>query len=147
MTKSAAAGEIARPLTPLVTALNNAEVYSPGFILNALEKYSAGAEAAESVSNVDGTTVDTYSICKAVTAGNWRAIAATYKDTAPEHSRWIQASVSGWLKGCLMRESGPRGERLALSLIEINGPSPLDDARLHHWLFGVLYKICRRFGA
>jgi DNA polymerase-3 subunit gamma/tau len=145
LVQSAKAASISLPLRPLVAELENLGVSSPGLILQALEKYGAGCTAAESVSGADGSTIDTLRICKAVTSGDWRGLQTQLKTTTPEQSRYIRASVSGWLKGCLMRESGARAERFAKCLIDINAIAPLEDANLHPWLLGVLFTLCRRF--
>ena len=143
--KAAKTAGVTRPLDPLLEQLENMGVSAPGVALMALEKYAAGASATDSVSGVDGSTIDTLQICKALTAGNGTALLKALKASSPEHSRWIRSSVSGWLRGCLYRESGARAERFAKCLIDLNAIAPLEDTNLHPWLIGVLFTLCRRF--
>ena len=145
--KSAAArAKITRPLEPLFAELNATEITCPRPLLMVLEKYAAGQSSAESVSGSDGTGVNTLRICKAVTGGRWDILKEALKDAASDDARYVRASVSGWLRGVLLRESDPKAqERAAMSLGELMAPSPIEDNNLLLWLWPALYKITRRY--
>jgi DNA polymerase III delta prime subunit len=135
---------IVRPLADLFEQLHIMQISSPAILLQALEKYAVGNSAIESVAGVD-SKIDTYKLCKAVTSGQWKEIVSVMKDATPDDSRWIRASVAGWLRGCLIRESSPQGqERAALSLLDLSMP-PFDDAIMIQWLWGTIFKICKRY--
>ena len=139
---AAAATGIARDLKPLFEAAHEQGVTSPALLLMALEKYAAGMGAKEAASGTDGGTVDSLRICKAVTSGDWPTLQKNLKDMTPDDSRFVRASVIGWIKGCLLRESSVKH---ASSLVELTAPAPLEDNLLMPWLLGVLWKICARY--
>ena len=111
----------------------------------ALEKYASGLSAVEAVAGVDESGIDSLRVCKAVTSGQWKAVANTLKDASPDQARWVRASVSGWLRGVLERESTPAGlDRASTSILELCSP-PLDDSTMMHWLWAILYRICKKY--
>lgn len=135
---------VARPLDPLVEQCHLMGLGSPGFLLQALEKYAAGASASEAAAGVD-SSVETLRICKAVTAGDWKTVCANLKSVAPDEARMVRDSVAGWLRGILQRESNPRlADRAATSLLELCS-APIDDATMLRWLWAVLWKVSRRY--
>lgn len=137
---------ITRSLEPLFEQLHLAQVGSPALLLMSLEKYAAGATATDSVAMTDGATTDTLRICKAVTSGQWATLRKLLQGASPEEARWIRASVSGWLRGIMARETNSRAlDRAAVSLLDLTTTAPLEDAQLMLWLWGVLYKICKRY--
>jgi len=144
--KQAARVGITLPLDPLLEQCHLMQIGSPALLLQALEQYAAGVSPAEAVTGVSDTGINTLRICKAVTAGNWRVVCECLSTAVPDQSRLIRASVSGWLVGCMKKDSGGRLERIAASLIELSIP-PFDDTQMLHWLYGVLWKITKRFGS
>ena len=146
--KAAASIDCKLPLEPLIEKANEMQVSSPALLLMALEKYVAGAlpqvamAAAETPSQLD-----TLRLCKAVTAGSFKGVQEVLKDSVAEDARYVRASVCGWLRGCLMRESNPKRQTaIADSLRELaSGTAPLEDSLMMWWLWGVLQKVCGRF--
>jgi len=150
LVKYAKAVGITRALPPLVEACNMMQVGSPGVLLQALEKYAAGASPKDAVTGSDGAGVDSLRICKAVTNGDWKTVAGFIKEmvekgTLAEDTRWIQMSLAGWLRGCMVRGIGADAERAALSLIELSTP-PFDETMRANWLCGVMFKVTKRYG-
>lgn len=145
--KYAAKAEVTRALDPLIEAVHIMRVSAPGLLLQALEKYAAGATASDAAAGADGSSVDTFRLCRAVTSGNWKETCTLLKDTTPEDSRFLRACMAGWLKGILVKEPNPVGQaRAAKCLLELCSP-PYDDAMWVHWLHAELYQICSRYGA
>jgi hypothetical protein len=67
------------------------------------------------------------------------------KEATPEQARLIRASVAGWLRAILVRELSPQAqERAATSMLELS-QYPFEDAAMLLWLWGTLYKICKRY--
>lgn len=136
---------ITRPLEPLFEACHLMDVSAPALLLQALEKYAAGTEATDAVSGTDGSSVESLRVCKAVTSGDWEALKKNLKSATPGDARFLRASVAGWLRGVLVRETNPAAqERAAVSLTEMCSP-PFEDAMMLQWLYGTLYRICRRY--
>lgn len=139
--------DLKRDIAPLQERLLADGVTSPGIVLMALEKYAGGMTVAESVGE-SASEGEAFELCKAVTAGSVKRMLGELQKIQPEHARLIRASVSGWLRGCLVREnSSTRLAALADGLILLNdGRAPLDDKSMMLWLYGVLYKVTAKFG-
>jgi DNA polymerase III subunit gamma/tau len=136
---------ITRPLGPLYEQCHLLGANAPGILLQALEKYAVGVSAAEAVMGTDSATVESLRICKAVTSGDWKTVATNLKEATPDDVRWIRASVAGWLKGILAKETSPiLQERAALSIGDLCA-SPYEEGMLLPWLWSVLHKICKRY--
>lgn len=143
--KYAARAGITRPIAPLAEQCHLMGIGAPALLLQALEKYSAGVTPSEAATGTDAANVETLRICKAITAGNWKEVVANLKNATPEDARYIRASVAGWLKGCLARETSPgEQEQAAAGLIELCSP-PMDESMMLQWLWGVLNRACRRY--
>jgi hypothetical protein len=138
--------EFTKPLDPLIEQVHTMQISSPALLLMALEKYASGLSAQEAVAGTDSPGVDSLRICRAVSDGKWETLKKLLQEASPEEARWIRASVSGWVRGCLVRESLPKRQAmLAECLVDLSAMAPLEDAQLMFWLWGVLYKVCRRF--
>ena len=143
--RAATKAAVTRPLEPLFEQCHLMQVAAPRDLLMALEKYASGSSAVESVAGVDDSGIDSLRICKAVTSGKWGELRDNLKDATPEQARYIRASVSGWLRGCLIRASSPLDqERAAVSMLEL-AQFPFDDSAMLHWLWGVLWRVCKRY--
>jgi DNA polymerase III delta prime subunit len=141
---------VTREIKSLIEACHTMQVGSPGVLLQALDKYAAGASPKDAVAGADGSSVDSLRICKAVTSGQWPAVAKMLKEmadggTLAEDTRWLQMSLAGWLRGCMVRGTGADAERAALSLIELSTP-PFDETMRANWLCGVIFKVTARYG-
>ncbi len=140
--RAAKTAKITRPLSPLVEAAATAQVSSPALLLMALEKYSSGMSAEESVSGNEGSPINTLLVCKAVTEGSWKDVQKTLKDITPEDVRWVRTSVSGWLCGILKRESNrTRCDLLARSIALLTEPAPLEETLMLHWMWANLCRV------
>jgi len=140
--------ELKQSLEPLIEAVHTLGIGAPGVLLQALEKYAAGNSAADSVADAGGSTVDTYNLCKALTAGNWSKVAPHLKDATPDSARLIRAFVRSWLKGGLVSTkihlTPKQQEAAAQGLIDLAN-APFEDSVMLYWLHGVLWKIARRY--
>lgn len=137
-----------KPFDDLVIQLSRFEVTSPGFILAAFEHYASGQSAVDAVAaiqNAVGSKIDTFAMCKSVIAGDWNSVRRDLADAVSEESRWIRASVAGYLKGCLLREANPvRSEKISLALRTLMGMAPLTDSELFPWLVATLCTVCKQ---
>lgn len=150
LARYAKAAGIERALAPLIEVCHTMQVGSPGVLLQALDKYASGASPKDAVTGSDGSSVDSFRICKAVTNGDWKTVAGFLKEahekgSLSEDTRWIQMSLAGWLRGCMWRAVGADAERAAVSLIELSTP-PFDETMRLNWMCGVMFKITKRYG-
>jgi DNA polymerase III delta prime subunit len=136
---------IKRPLEPFVEQIAMADISGPGQILQALEKYAAGASIAEAVGGREGMDVNTLAICKAMTSGQWTKVRDLLLKSEVEDARYIRASCAGWLRGFMARGSGKDLERAAMCLQDLTQLVPYDDSILGAWLWPTLYRITRRY--
>lgn len=136
------------PIDPLLAELEKQEVTSAGFILVAFEHFVSGRTAVEAVAATRSLTpgkTNTYEMCKSVIQGDWGSVRRDLLEAIPEESRWIRASVAGYLKGCLLRENNPlRLEKIALALRTLMGIAPLTDAELFPWICATLCTVCKQ---
>ena len=145
LTKQAKKAGIEKPLDKLFEACHTMRIGSPGVLLQALEKYGAGASAADATSGSDESSVDAFAMCKAVTSGNWESARNYLKTAGPDDVRWVRASLAGWLKGSLMKlDRSSQQERAATSLLELCS-MPFDEQMILPWLIGSVYKITKRY--
>lgn len=145
--KQALKAKIDRPLDAFIEACHTMRLGAPGVLLQALEKFGAGASASDATSGSDGSSVDSFKLCKAVTSGDWNTAKTCLKDISSDDVRWIRASLAGWLKGCLMKDSSSVGqERAATSLLELC-TLPFDESIIVLWIHGTVFKITKRYRA
>lgn len=135
-----------RPLQGLLDQVHLEQISSPSLLLTALEKYAAGLSATEAVAGTDVAGTNGLLICRAVTDGDWVKLRSLLSAMKPEESRWIRASVGGWLRGTLLRSSTPsQATKVSESLRELTAMAPLEDGLLSQWLCATLWRICSRF--
>jgi len=140
--------EIKKPSEPLIEQLHLANVGTIGVILQAIESYASGLSSTDSVWGTDGQT-NSLALCKAITAGKWGEARTILKEVTPDEARWLRASVAGWIRGILNRETNFKIlDKAATSLIDLTtyaNDTSQDNGTLLLWLYGVLFKICMRF--
>jgi hypothetical protein len=114
-------------------------------ILMALEKVASGLPPEEAVYGCSMGAGDAYRVCLAVTSGHWAEVKEQLSQATEEDCRWIRASVAGWLRGMLMKESSPsRRDALARAILEIIEPAPFEGGSvLLSWLVARLHRVCR----
>lgn len=110
---AAAASDFEEPITPLLKALVENGISSPGLILQSAEKFFNGLPPEESVFHSDITNLDTMAICRAITSGAWPTAAKLLTSMSKSDIMMVKFSVLGYLKSVLVKASGNRA--LALS--------------------------------
>lgn len=100
-------------VSPLLKALVDNGIASPGLILQAAEKFFNGMPPEESVFQNDITNLDTMAICRAVAGGVWKDTAKLLKPMVKSDIMMVKNSVLGYLKAILLNAVGNRA--LALS--------------------------------
>lgn len=127
-------------LKPLYIALRDQEVTSPALILMSLEKFVSGIPALQAVVQTD-VAAETIHICRAVVSGNTRELVKLLKMVKPEASRFVRASVTGYMRSVLLNGNSVSTSAVK-ALEELTGMAPLEDGLLLHWLTAKLMKIC-----
>jgi len=137
----------AAPVAPLVEELRKSEITGPADVLMAFEHFASGQDALASVAAVRNATaskIDSYALCKVVLSGNWLHARKLLEGATADDARFVRASVAGYLRGCLLRETDmTRADRLSQALRLLMGMAPLGDAELWPWLLASLFQACK----
>jgi hypothetical protein len=127
LVKAAEASSATEEIAPLLKALVDNGVTSPGLILQAAEKYYSGLPALESVFQNDITNLDTMAICRAVASGVWKDTAKLLKPMVKTDIIAVKNSVLGYLKAVLMNATGNRALALAKAIRSIGDDNGNDN--------------------
>ncbi len=114
-----------RDMAPLEEVLITFDITSPGFILQAAEKYINGAEPLNCISS-SVSNLDTQSLCRLVLKGIWKDIVPVLKNVKKEDIFMVRNCVLGYLKSTLLGTLDKKASGIAQA-IKIIGESPLDD--------------------
>lgn len=125
--KAAEATDSTEDFTPLLKALVDNGITSPGLILQAAEKFFNGLPAEESVFQNDITNLDTMAICRAVLAGNWKEAAKLLKPMVKTDIMMVKMSVLGYLKAVLMNSTGNKALALSKAIRSIGNDDGNDN--------------------
>ncbi len=135
-----------RDADELTECLLEAGVSSPGLIMVAIEKYLAGAEAAEAVLMANND-VDVHGICRAVVRGHWADVVKQLKQCPPETARGTRIAVSMYLTKILWNDAdfSDRGTVLRNAIMELSRMGQLEDKMQLAGLTAVLYSVAHKF--
>lgn len=134
--------QITQQLPKLFEVIHMLGVSEPALLLQALEKFIAGATPTGAVSGVDGETTNSYQLCKYMVNGQWQMMKPILAKIQSDEVRLLRALAVGWLKGNLLREN--LGERAAVSILELM-QIPYEENMLVPWFCANMYKIAKRF--
>jgi hypothetical protein len=138
-------GDVKKKPEPLVSALWEARIQSPGLILNAVELYLAGQTSKVAVESI-GFGADTLAICRALEKGDWDVIRNQTRESTVDDLRGIRAQVAGYLRRCLERAiAGPRAGEFAKAIGRMAQVDSYTDATQGPATVGVLYELCQVF--
>jgi MoxR-like ATPase len=125
--KAKKASDADEDFTPLLKALVENGITSPGLILQAAEKFFNGLPAEESVFQSDITNLDTMAVCRAVVAGSWKDTAKLLKPMVKTDIIMVKNSVLGYLKAVLMNATGNRALALSKAIRSIGNDDGNDN--------------------
>lgn len=132
----------------LADALFENSIRSPRLILMAVEKYTAGA-SVEVAARVDlsDSEINPLLISRAVTQGEWSKVAGILKKAGPEDSRFILASVMGYLRNMVLgsKPGSENGNAGALGLRRLGKMMFMDDQSRSSMLVGELFDLTAQF--
>lgn len=134
-----------KKVVPLVQALWEAKVQSPGFILNAVEAYVNGMKAKEAVQSI-GRFADTMAICRSLEQGDWDAIRKETSNATSDDLRAIRAAVAGYLRRALeSKVPGPPASGFAKAIRLLASVDTYTDATQGAATVATLYEICQLY--
>lgn len=116
LTKAATATHSVDDIEPLVRALIDNGITSPGLVLQAAEKFFGGMPPEESVFQNDITNLDTMAICRAVAGGKWPDAAKQLAPISKSDIMMVKMSVLGYLKAIMVKSPGQKAIHLAKAI-------------------------------
>ena len=134
------------PDEPLIEALLEAGISSPGFVVMAVEKYLAGETAEKSAQVGFDSAIDTLRVCRAVVKGDWDTVRAIMASANPEDARAIRQSLGGYLKAILLdSEPGKQASKVEQAIGELMKLTMVEDGLQLSATTAVVYRVCRMF--
>jgi hypothetical protein len=137
-----------KPVEPLVEALLEANVSSPGFIMMAVEKYLAGEEPEKAAQVGLDSSIDTLRVCRSVVKGDWEDVRQVLFAASPDDARAVRASVGGYLKAILLNSTGGQKAKLAADGIrELSACSVYEEGLQLSGTIAAMYRLCQWFSS
>lgn len=124
----------------LKTALKEANLDSPGVILQAVERFFSGLSGANSVYFTENSTIDPLLLCRAVASGQWSKCSEILKNSTKSDVPALRNSVMGYLKAILLNSTGVKAVNISKAIIHISGDIARVDDNITYPLF--LASIC-----
>ena len=98
------------------------EIDRPGLILQAAEKYFNGLSPEDCVLNTTNSTLDTLSLCKNISKGDWSTSAIILKNMKKEDIIMVKNCILGYLKTILLNSKNPLNIAKAMKTIDSQDP-------------------------
>lgn len=102
--------------TELLNVLKDANITSPGLILQAAERFFSGLSATNSVLFTEDSKVDTLQFCRVLSTGNWKACSDLLKDGSKTDVPALRNCALGYLKSILLKTSGTKAIDIAKAI-------------------------------
>jgi DNA polymerase-3 subunit gamma/tau len=125
--RAAAAADCEEDLEPLKKVLADNGIATPGLVLQAAEKFFGGLPAEESAFQANIANIDSLAVCRAVGAGNWKAVAKLLKPLAKSDIPMVRFGCQGYLKSMLLGAAGPRALNIANAIRALDDMAGMDN--------------------
>lgn len=89
-------------------ALVENDINSPGFILQAAEKYFNGSDINEAIYGTSDISVDTKKLCQLITKGNWKDSVPILKTVKKDDIVMLRNCILGYLKAVLFNSGSTK---------------------------------------
>lgn len=130
----------------LADALCEAQIFSPRKIVNAVEKYVAGASAEDAAKVEVSTEFDTHGLCRSVYRGVWNDVAKQMKKAKPEDARAIRISVAAYLREIMLNDvEFGRLDHLSEGIHKLSSIAAMEDNLQLSATVATLYDLTRGF--
>lgn len=118
-------------LEEFVEAIQMYEIFSPGLIVQAAEKFFSGLSVTESLTNGKNEligNVDMLLVCRSLVSGKWHACAELLKNATRSDSYCIRASILGYLKSVLLKSKDSKAINVAKAIRYISDAQINDES-------------------
>jgi DNA polymerase III delta prime subunit len=104
-------------------------INSPGLILQAAEKYFAGADLVDCIFNTTGTTIETKALCNLISKGDWINALPILKTMNKEDIVVVKICIIGYLKAILLnpKTSSEKAVNISKAILQISSGYKFDD--------------------
>jgi DNA polymerase III delta prime subunit len=129
----------------LVEALIANQVFNPGQIVMALDKFISGVSANDAAGITRVTSIDALEVARETAKGNWPAVQKLVQRASSDDGRAIRACVASYFKSVLAKAETPAGaETAAWAIHQLTDHSTLEDGLQLPATAASLYFICER---
>jgi DNA polymerase III delta prime subunit len=105
---------------PLKEELIELGIDSPGFILQAAEKFFNGHKISECIMTGDNSGIDTRKLCSLISKGDWKGSAEILSIIKKDDVPMIRICVSAYMKTILLKKSGDGAIAMAKAIKCLN---------------------------
>lgn len=130
----------------LVEALWSSSITSAGYVLNAVEKYVAGATAEEAARVEISTDFNTSNLCHAITKGDLEQCMSQLQTATSEDCRAIRSNIANYLKAIVLNEIEVSDRTsIVVDCIGDFNVHIYEDGQQLPTTVAAVYKACKRF--
>jgi len=132
----------------LIDALIANQVFTPGHIVMALDKFISGTSASEAAAVRQVTSVDALAVARETAQGNWMAVQKLLLHASPEDGRGIRACVTSYFRTLLVKPGfSARSGMAAWAIHQLTSHATFEDSLQLSATAASLYFICDRINA
>lgn len=95
-------------LKDLQEALLENDITSPGFILQAAEKFFSGADIYDCIFNIHSSEINTKELCQYISKGDFKSCKSILKTVKKEDIVMLRLCINGYLKAILLNNGSLR---------------------------------------
>ena len=124
------------------------QVFTPGHIVMALDKFISGASASEAAAVRQVTSVDALAVARETIRGNWTAVQKLLLHASPEDGRGIRICVTSYFRSLLVKaETSARAAMAAWAIHQLTSHATFEDGLQLSATAASLYFICDKINA
>jgi len=132
----------------LIDALIANQIFTPGHIVMALDKFISGTSASDAAGVRQVTFVNALAVARETVQGNWMAVQKLLLHASPEDGRSIRACATNYFRSLLVKaESSVRAEMAAWAIQQLTSHATFEDSLQLSVTAASLYFICNRINA
>jgi DNA polymerase III delta prime subunit len=128
----------------LVEVLIANQIFTPGHIVMALDKFISGVSAGKAA-GVMLSSIDALEVARETAQGNWKAVQTLLQHASPDDGRAIRACVTSYFRAVLAKAQMPaRAQLAAWAIHQLSGHGTSEEGLQLSATAASLYFICER---
>ena len=134
-----------RKYQELVEALITNQVFTPGHVVMALDKFISGTSASQSAGVTGGASIDALEVARKTAQGNWPEVQKLIQRASPDDGRVVRACVTSYFRSVLAKAETPaRAEIAAWAIHQLTDHATSEESVQLSATAASLYFICER---